>query len=349
MSFIYRYRSLLLVSAVAGLMAFVPPAAQAQGRGSRGGSGASGPGRPSGSGGEGSRASRPANPGSAVRPGGPGPGRPGGYGPNVHVSAVVIGGYYYQPYWLYGGWYQWGYPYYPYYPYRPYPPYGYGYATYDDTASIRLDVTPRTAQVFVDGYVAGTVDDFDGVFQRLRLHPGSHQLTLYLQGYRTVTQNLYLSDGSDQKITYKLEPLPAGQISEAPPVPVEQSQDQVEVQPQPAPRRPMPPGGPGRGPGPGPGPAPRAPQPPPPPDDGGSRFGSLSIRVQPGDADILIDGERWAAPAGQDRIVIQLSEGRHRVEVRKDGFSQYGEDVLIRRGASFVLNVSLLRGAGEGR
>ena len=69
--------------------------------------------------------------------------------------------------------------------------------------------------------------------------------------------------------------------------------------------------------------------------------------MQPVDADILIDGERWAAPAGLDRVVIQLSEGRHHVEVHKEGFSQYTEDILIRRGMPFTLNVSLLRGLDD--
>ena len=59
---------------------------------------------------------------------------------------------------------------------------------------------------------------------------------------------------------------------------------------------------------------------------------------------ILVDGERWATPEGQDRIGIQLSEGRHHIEVRKDGFTPYVEDVLIRRGATFTLNVSLSKG-----
>jgi signal transduction histidine kinase len=40
------------------------------------------------------------------------------------------------------------------------------------TASVRLEITPRSAQVFIDGYVAGTVDDFDGIYQRLRLRAG---------------------------------------------------------------------------------------------------------------------------------------------------------------------------------
>ena len=34
---------------------------------------------------------------------------------------------------------------------------------------VRLMVRPRDAAVYVDGYYAGVVDDFDGVFQRLTL------------------------------------------------------------------------------------------------------------------------------------------------------------------------------------
>jgi hypothetical protein len=43
-------------------------------------------------------------------------------------------------------------------------------------SSLQLQVTPRETEVFVDGYFAGRVDDFDGRFQRLPiprllLHP----------------------------------------------------------------------------------------------------------------------------------------------------------------------------------
>jgi hypothetical protein len=253
-------------------------------------------------------------------------------GPVVRSSVVVIGGYRYAPYWYYDPWFQWG-------PYGYPPPFGYPYyGQFDNTSSVRLEVTPRDAQVFVDGYVAGTVDDFDGVFQRLRVRPGSHQIAIYLEGYRTVVQNLYLNPGGDQKVRLTMERLRAGEVSDPPPPASEQPQ--TEVQPEPGRRLPGMPGpyrpGPGR-------PA------PPPPDsttdrEAPGRFGSLSLRVQPADAEILIDGERWATPQGQDRIGIQLSEGRHHVEVRKDGFSPYTEDVLIRRGATFTLNVSLSRG-----
>jgi hypothetical protein len=88
--------------------------------------------------------------------------------------------------------------------------------------------------------------------------------------------------------------------------------------------------------------------PPPsePPDRGEgqaqpAQFGTLSIRVVPGDAEVFIDGERWAGPTAADRLTIRLATGRHRVEVRKQGLATYTEEVLIRQSATLTLNVSL--------
>lgn len=250
-------------------------------------------------------------------------------GPVVRSSVVVIGGYRYAPYWYYDPWFQWG-------PYGYPPPFGYPYyGQFDNTSSVRLEVTPRDAQVFVDGYVAGTVDDFDGIFQRLRVRPGSHQVAIYLEGYRTVVQNLYLNPGGDQKIRLTMERLRAGETSDPPPPASEQPQ--TSVAPEPGRRLPGAPGPYRTG--------PRRPAPAPPDSpaerEAQGRFGTLSLRVQPADAEILVDGERWATPEGQDRVAIRLSEGRHHIEVRKDGLSTYTEDVLIRRDATMTLNVSL--------
>jgi hypothetical protein len=94
---------------------------------------------------------------------------------------VFIGGYFYDP--VFGPYPWWGpgaysYPYFP---------------VYDDSARVRLSVTPKEAAVYVDGYYAGIVDDFDGVFQSLPLSPGGHEIAVYLEGYRTVHQSLYLT------------------------------------------------------------------------------------------------------------------------------------------------------------
>ena len=81
------------------------------------------------------------------------------------------------------------------------------------------------------------------------------------------------------------------------------------------------------------------PEPPRPPQ--AAQFGTLSLRVVPADAEVFVDGERWTGPAGSDRVTIQLTPGRHRVEVRKQGLQTYTEEVLIREGATLTLNVSL--------
>jgi hypothetical protein len=50
---------------------------------------------------------------------------------------------------------------------------------------VRLEVRPREAAVYVDGYYAGIVDDFDGVFQRLTLEAGPHRIEIELPGFET--------------------------------------------------------------------------------------------------------------------------------------------------------------------
>jgi hypothetical protein len=57
---------------------------------------------------------------------------------------------------------------------------------------IRLQVQPRNAAVYVDGYYAGVVDDFDGVFQRLTLEVGPHQIELDAPGLEPQFFDVYV-------------------------------------------------------------------------------------------------------------------------------------------------------------
>jgi hypothetical protein len=102
----------------------------------------------------------------------------------------------------------------------PYPyPYGvYAYGVRPE-ADVRVDVTPKQTEVYVDGFYAGPADDFDGVFQRLHTTPGGHAITLYLEGYRTVTENIYAPPDGTYKLRDTMERLAAGETSEAPPLP----------------------------------------------------------------------------------------------------------------------------------
>jgi uncharacterized membrane protein len=74
-----------------------------------------------------------------------------------------------------------------------------------------------------------------------------------------------------------------------------------------------------------------------------SDFGSIALRVQPGDATITIDGERWEGAQDQERLVVQLAAGTHTIEIQKDGYRTYITDIIVRRGETTPLNVSLTR------
>ena len=98
----------------------------------------------------------------------------------------------------------------------PFPPYGPIY--YD--SSLHLQVTPREAEVYVDGYYAGIVDNFDGMWQRLRLEPGQHEIVIYREGYRSHSERIYLAIDRTFKIRTQLERLAPGEPAEPRPVPL---------------------------------------------------------------------------------------------------------------------------------
>jgi hypothetical protein len=242
---------------------------------------------------------------------------------------VVVGGYYYSPFWIdpwYDPAYQWGF----------YPPYR-RFAERD--ASVKLEVKPKQAEVYIDGYYAGIVDDFDGAFQRLHVLPGEHEIELYLDGYRPVKQKVYLTADNTFKVKYTMERLGAGEQPEPRPQPPNPPAAQGGQPPMPPPPG-YPPMQPPRG-------AVGRPMPPPPQGStprGGqtqSGYGTLSVRAQPADVEISIDGEPWHGPAGQERLSVELTEGSHTVEIRKQGFRTYVTQVDIRRGETTPLNVSL--------
>jgi hypothetical protein len=232
---------------------------------------------------------------------------PGFYYPGFYYSAFA------GPYGWYG--YPWG-------PWGPWPAYGY----YDNTSSARIQGAPPQAEVYVDGYYAGIVDDFDGAFQRLHVPPGEHELVIYLEGYRPTKQNILFRPRAGYKINASLEKLADGEQSEPRPKP------SPDTNPQRTPAE-RPQRG-GRD-------ADRGEQRPGVPADA-SGFGTLAVRVQPAGASILVDGNRWeGSDTTGERLLLQLSEGRHRVEVQRDGYQPYATDVEVRSGETATLNVSL--------
>jgi hypothetical protein len=259
-----------------------------------------------------------------------------GVGVAVARPRVYVSTYRYRPaYYAYDPWFydSWYYPYGYYYPYsyaQVYPRYPY---RYDDSASMRLQVSPRQTEVFVDGYFAGSVDDFDGVLQRLHLEPGDHEIQLFLPGHRPHVQRVYLQPTRTFTIRHTMVPLGAGEAEPArpsgEPLP-RRDEDYPQTRRAPGPRD--------REPGP---PRDRDPQ-APARADAAAGFGSLALRVQPADADVLIDGERWQGNS-DERLVVQLGSGVHRVEIRKEGYRTYMTEITVRPGETAALNVAMTR------
>jgi PEGA domain-containing protein len=268
---------------------------------------------------------------------------------------VVVSPRYYSPYYYprfyypgyYGSFYDpyffgfYGYGQYP-YPYGYPSPYPYGRWAYDDTGAARLQVTPRNTKVYVDGYFAGTVDDFDGTWQRLNVESGEHDLQLYLEGYQPFSQKVLFVRGRTLKLNHAMLPLNPGESAGPPPQP-----DPAAATATPRTSRSYPRDADPRDRDPDNVTVRRAPQGPPRSPNRGadqSDFGSLLLRVRPQDAEVLVDGQSWNAPQGDDQLVIELAEGTHRIEVRKDGFQTYTTTVQVRRGQTVRLNVGLTAG-----
>ncbi len=83
----------------------------------------------------------------------------------------------------------------------------------------RTIVKPKQTEVFVDGYFVGVADDFDGVFQGMKLDPGGHEITLYLDGYRTSKHKVMLQEGKTFKLKHDMVKLGANEPKDARPVP----------------------------------------------------------------------------------------------------------------------------------
>ena len=120
--------------------------------------------------------------------------------------AAVVRPFFYDPFW--GPWY-------------PYD-YTYAYGGRPET-DIKTHVTPKNAEVYVDGFYAGRAENFDGVFKKLHVAPGGHAISLYLDGFQTKTEEVYVRPDSTFKMNVTMAPLAAGETSAPVPAPARSS------------------------------------------------------------------------------------------------------------------------------
>lgn len=217
------------------------PAFEEEQGGRRRPGGAGGGGRVAGGGGSGSRgggsvaiprqggvrnpdADRGWNSGRQAVPRGAAPRPPqggwGGSGRRFYGAPGGFGYYLYDPW----SWYGWGWP-----GYAAYGGWGWGNAWgwggWGNTwggywgggvytgpygwaiGGVRLKVDQRDAEVYVDGYYAGTVNDFDGIWQQLRLDDGDYRIEVRKPGFDALVFDVRILPG--RTITYRGRMVPA--------------------------------------------------------------------------------------------------------------------------------------------
>jgi len=119
--------------------------------------------------------------------------------------------YPYYPIWDFDFRYWFPYGVYPYWRYGyPYPPYPYAEleavpgcvaAEADAHGDVRIDIPQKEAEVYVDGFYVGVVEDFNGTLETLNLVPGPHRIELRAPGYQTLTFDVNIEAG--RTITYR--------------------------------------------------------------------------------------------------------------------------------------------------
>jgi hypothetical protein len=234
------------------------------------------------------------------------------------------GGAYYPGYW--GAWWPYGsYGWYgSYYGY----PWGWGggsgtvyHYVQREGGSLRVLVNPSEARVYVDGYYAGTVDDFDGLFQRLRVSPGRHEITLRLEGHKTHRMRVYVAPGSTLKLHHDME---RGQgesfedLGSDEPVPEREARREREQEDRWA------------------GEEARAED-----EEQAALGGRLELRVRPEDASVYVDGAfRGTA---REAASLRLAPGRHRVEIVRPGYRTVEREVEVAPGETSRLAIELER------
>jgi hypothetical protein len=88
------------------------------------------------------------------------------------------------------------------------------------TGRVRVVASLKQADVYVDGFFAGFVNDFDGTLQYLAATPGDHAITLYKEGYRTITRHVVVTSESTATLRLRMDRLAPDQTSELPPAAV---------------------------------------------------------------------------------------------------------------------------------
>jgi hypothetical protein len=72
---------------------------------------------------------------------------------------------------------------------------------YREMGGLRLRIDPSSGQVYVDGVLQGSVEDFNGLTKHLQVEAGEHLLEVKAAGYETYSTQISVSAG--KTVTYR--------------------------------------------------------------------------------------------------------------------------------------------------
>ena len=73
------------------------------------------------------------------------------------------------------------------------------------TGKLRIITSPKTASVYIDDALAGTVDEFDGLSDHLELDKGRHVLSVRAEGYEAAVQDVVIEGGKTVTVRLSLK------------------------------------------------------------------------------------------------------------------------------------------------
>lgn len=224
--------------------------------------------------------------------------------------------------------------YYGYYGYSPFYYSGaYGYAPsyysgrYRDSGSVRVIAEPEQTRVYVDGYYAGISDDFDGIFQRLSIPPGRHEIQLKLDGYRTHKFRVYVPVDQTIKIHHVME-RGTGEATDEVVGEEEYRRDDERDRYAREAREEERSGRDDRD-------LDRE------DDRDGAEAATVRLDLKPADASVYVDGEFRGS--GRRVETLRLAPGRHRIEVVRPGYRTVEREIDVRPGDNTRVEIELSR------
>jgi hypothetical protein len=185
---------------------------------------------------------------------------------------------------------------------------------------VETDVTPKKAEVRVDGALLGQARDYNGHFDYLWLEPGEHVLEFSKDGYMTLRRHLNVRRGMHVRIVEQLtkgEGIdPRSSQSHAPPPRTETRA--ASSLPPPSER---------------------------PAQSGTLRRGLLRLDVEPLDAAVYLDGEFLARASELRRLhgALPVADGVHVVEVVRPGYDSRTIEVEVVAGEPLRLEIVLVK------